>query len=542
MRNRSFHRPRRPLTLLRLGLFTLLALSAATMLRSAASAATGADPTAGAAASAVGAAPGDVPAFAGRVDLDTYRVGPGDEFAFRSSDLLDPKILRVGPTGEIILPDAGSIMVAGLTLREMEARAREILRPYIRGKGFVLTLARPRRFRAIVVGDVVRPGAVLVQAPVRASDAIEAAGGVGPGGARRGIALLRGTDSVWVDLIRFERTGDLDANPLVFETDVILVPPSVRHVEVMGAVAHPGQYDLAPGDRASTLLSVAGGLLARAARDRITLSRQSDPGHREEIPISAAAGAPGTDAQDPLLAGGDRLLVLERSHGEEGARVEVLGEVVLPGPYGIVDGVDRLGSVLARTGGFTEWADSNAIRIERNSDSAVRDSAFLRIAREQDALVPPGERDYVIARSRERAAFSLSADGWARSGRSRESWKEIPLLDGDRVIVPRPSLTVMVQGEVKAPGHVPFEPGKGVADYVNAAGGYTGRANRSRTRITLAATGRPVDAGDVREVQRGDIIWVPAREPRSPWGVLRDVLTTAAQAATIYLVVREATK
>ncbi len=524
-----------------MGLLALLAVSAPPFTRAAMSA-NGADPSAAAAANAP-VASGDVPAFAGRVDLDTYRVGPGDEFAFRSSDLLDPKILRVGPTGEIILPDAGSIAVAGLTLREMEARAREILRPFIRGKGFVLTLARPRRFRAVVVGDVVRPGAVLVQAPVRASDAIEAAGGVGPGGARRGIAILRGADSVWVDLVRFERTGDLDVNPLVFETDVILVPPSVRHVEIMGAVAHPGWYDLAPGDRASTLIAVAGGLLARAARDRITLSRQSDPRHREEFSVAAPpAGGSGSVTGDPALVGGDRLLVPERAHGEESARVEILGEVLLPGPYGIVDGVDRLGTLFARTGGFTEWADSNAIRIERSSDSAVRDSAFLRLAREQDALVPAAERDYVIARSRERAAFSLSADGWARSGHSWEAWKEIPLLDGDRIIVPRASRTVMVQGEVIAPGHVPFEPGKGVSDYVSAAGGYTGRANRGRTRITLATTGRPVDAGDIRELHGGDIIWVPAHEPRSPWGVFREVLTTAAQAATIYLVVRQATK
>ena len=43
----------------------------------------------------------------GRVDPDTYRVGPGDEFALRYSDLLDPKILRVAPSGELLLPDAG---------------------------------------------------------------------------------------------------------------------------------------------------------------------------------------------------------------------------------------------------------------------------------------------------------------------------------------------------------------------------------------------------------------------------------------------------
>lgn len=527
---------------LRLGLFALALSGAAptSILAAATMAAGDLGGSIPANASTVGSL--DVPAFAGRVDRDTYRVGPGDEFAFRSSDLLDPKILRVGPTGEIILPDAGSIAVAGLTLREMEARAREILRPFVRGKGFVLILHRPRRFRAVVVGDVNRPGAVLVQAPVRASDAIEAAGGVGAGGARRGIVVRRGADSLRVDLVRFERIGDLDANPLVFETDVIVVPPSSRRVEISGAVAHPGWYDLVPGDRASTLIVLAGGLLARAADDRIALSRETAPGHRDEIAVAAPGVGGGNDAGNPALEPGDRLFVPERVHWREGARATILGEVSLPGPYGIVDGVDRLGSLFTRAGGFTAWADSAAIRIERSSDAAVRDSAFLRLAREQDFLVTADERDYVVARTRERAAISLSAGGGERAGRTWEGWMEIPLLDGDRIVVPRRSFTVMVQGEVKAPGHVPFEPGRGVGDYVHAAGGYTGRASKGRVRVTLAATGRAVSAGDVRELRAGDIVWVPAREPRSAWGIAREVLMTATQAATIYLVARQATK
>jgi protein involved in polysaccharide export with SLBB domain len=103
-------------------------------------------------------------------------------------------------------------------------------------------------------------------------------------------------------------------------------------------------------------------------------------------------------------------------------------------------------------------------------------------------------------------------------------------------------LTVMVQGEVKIPGHVPYTPGRGVDDYVRSAGGYTARASKGRVRVTAAATGRPVGARDVRELQAGDVVWVPARDRQSFWGSVRDVLTTAAQAATIYLVVREATR
>lgn len=544
MRNRSFQSGFHRAFGRRMGHFALAAL-AALALAAPTGACRGATPTGAveAGSSAAGSPPFAVvetPAFAGRVDPDTYRVGPGDEFAFRSSDLLDPRILRVGPTGELLLPDAGSLAVAGLTLRDMEAMAREALRPYVRGKGFVLTLHRPRRFRAVVVGDVERPGAVLVQAPVRASDAIEAAGGIVGGGARRGIVLRRGADSLWVDLVRFERAGDLTANPLVFETDVLVVPRSNRRVEVAGAVAHQGWYDLAPGDRASTLLLVAGGLLERAAGDHLSLSRESVPGRRADLTIAPFTGA--GEAADPVLEPGDRILVPERAHWREGARVEIRGEVSLPGPYGIDDGVDRLGDLFERAGGFTEWADSNAIRIERRSDAAIRDSAFVRLAREHSELVTEGERGHLVALTRENAAVSVSALGWIKSGRSWKSWKEIPLLDQDRVVVPRRSLTVMVQGEVNVPGHVPFEPGRDPGDYVDAAGGYTGRANKGRVRVTLAATGRAVSAGDVDELRAGDAIWVPSREPRSFWGTARDVLTTAAQAATIYLVVREATK
>jgi protein involved in polysaccharide export with SLBB domain len=477
--------------------------------------------------------PGDVPAFAGRVDPETYRVGPGDEFAFRTSDLSEPRTLRVSPTGEILLPDAGPLAVAGLTLREVDERAREALRPYVRGKGFVLTLQRPRRFLAVVVGDVARPGPVLVQAPVRASDAIEAAGGVTWQGARRGIVIRRGADSLTADLVLFERTGDSAVNPLVFETDVIVVPTSSRRVEIVGAVAHPGTYDLAPGDRASTLVTVAGGLLARAATTAMTLSREKAAGGREEFAL------PG---DDPPLEPGDRILVPEIAHWREGARVVLSGEVALPGPYAIDDGVDRLGSVFQRAGGFTAWADSNAIRIERNIDAADRDTAFVRLAREQEGLIPASERDYVVALSRASSVLSVSALEWTKSGRSWESWRSIPLLDGDRVVVPRRALTVLVQGEVKAPGHVPFEEGRRLADYVEAAGGYTGRANKGRIRVTLAATGRSVTAGDVGALHAGDTVWVPSREPHSFWGIARDVLTTAAQVATIYLVVHQATK
>ena len=60
-----------------------------------------------------------------------------------------------------------------------------------------------------------------------------------------------------------------------------------------------------------------------------------------------------------------------------------------------------------------------------------------------------------------------------------------------------------------------------------------------------AAGGRVRQHRDVRDagaLESGDVIWVPYKAERSAWATFRDVLTTAAQVATVYLVVHQATK
>ena len=469
----------------------------------------------------------------GRVDPDTYRVGPGDEFALRYSDLLDPKILRVAPSGELLLPDAGPVAVAGLSLREAQARVRDILRPYVRGKGFVLALHRTRRFRVPVLGDVERPGVVTLQAPVRASEAIEAAGGVTSSGARRGIEVRRGMDTLRVDLVRYTRAGDIAVNPLVFETDVVYVPAAGRVVEIQGAVPHGGRVDFLEGDRLSTLVGLAGGLLPDASIDGASLVRFGSDGSRESVPVrlGAAVVAPG-GSDDLLLMEGDRLYVPARSHWREASYVNVEGEVARPGPYPIEDGVDRIRAVIERAGGYTGLADRMAVRVERTLEQEQPDSAFLRLAREKDQILTTSERSYVVMKTRERNALSAPVGALLEAGDKRG---DVSLRRGDRIVVPRLLTVVSVQGEVRAPGFVPYEKGKSYDDYVRAAGDYTSRAYKSRVRVTLASTGRQVGAGETREVLPGDIIWVPTKPERNTWGTVRDLFGVTAAATAIVL-------
>ncbi|MGE5175847.1 MAG: SLBB domain-containing protein [Hyphomicrobiales bacterium] len=498
------------------------------------------DAAAAAAAMAAGPQAEANPPIAGRVDPATYRVGPGDELALRYSELSDPQILRIGPTGDLPLPNVGPFPAAGLTLADLEQRVRERMKPYVRGSGLTLTLLRPRRFRLFVLGDVIRPGPVTVQAPVRASEAIAAAGGIDPGGAERGIEVRRGTDTLRVDLARATHSGSTSSDPLVFETDVLYVPRAGHRLGALGAVAYPGRYDFVPGDRLSDLVAAAGGLMPEATADDATIERFDDDGRSTRTPagLSAALAAPGSDA-DPLLREGDRLFVPSRGHWREGYTVSVEGEVARPGPYPIVPGQDRVLDALGRAGGLTAFADTEAVRVERVRAIAPPDTAFLRLARENDQLLGPSDRDYVVLRSKERKAVSADIGALLSHGDERGN---VLLADGDRIIVPRRFPFVSVQGEVKRPGYVPYVEGRTASEYVDEAGGYTSRANRGRVRVTLASTGRQVSVREASRLHAGDVVWIPSKEEKSLWDRLRDLLTTASQAATIYLVIHQATK
>jgi protein involved in polysaccharide export with SLBB domain len=486
------------------------------------------------------ASPDTNPPIEGRVDPTTYRIGPGDEFELRRSSARDPKILRVGPAGDLVLPEEGSIRVAGLTLAETEALLHHRMRRYVNRKGFALTFYRPRRFRMPVLGEVARPGAVTLQAPVHASEAIAAAGGIAVAGAQRGIQVRRGADTLLVDLVGAARGGNSVADPLVFESDILFVPARGRFIEVLGAVPHPGRYDFLAGDRLSGLVELAGGALPEAAPEHAQLTRFDARGLPEQmrVALGTALAAP-SGPEDRLLAEGDRLFIPSRAHWREAMMVEVAGEVVRPGPYPIAEGVDHVRDLLERAGGYTEFAERGAVRIERLFATARRDSLFLNLVRTGDPVVSVTDREIAFLATRERQA--VAADIGALLERGDESGNTL-LLNGDRIVVPRHRPIVSVQGEVRAPGYVVYTPGRKLWDYIGDAGGLTKRADRKHVRVSIATTGQQVSAAEAGELHPQDTIWVLAKRERTTSQRARFLFVAASQLAAVYLVVRQATK
>ena len=198
------------------------------------------------------------------VNSDEYQVGPGDRLAITvigaSPESLE---LTITPEATLVIPAVGVVDLRNLTLTEARSRLIDLLKEYYPNASPSVSLLEVRRFRITVVGAVENPGLITVTANTRASEAIQTAGLLPPAG-KRSIRLLRGNDTLRVDLVVFLNLGNLELNPYVIEGDVLQVPSIDQRwgfVQISGAVVAGGRFELAPGDRIEDLINLAYGLV-----------------------------------------------------------------------------------------------------------------------------------------------------------------------------------------------------------------------------------------------------------------------------------------
>ena len=511
---------------------------------------------------------GDEVLLAGAVDPTTYRVGPGDEFRLLVPGLFDAGTpLIVDAEGGIMLPgSSGRVVVGGLTLEQARNEVGNALARVVRKRDFALSLVRPRRFKVYVTGAVRDPGAQEASPATRVSEVIDRAGGILPEGSRRLIQIQRpGGETLTADLAAFSGLGTLAANPFLDGGDVIRVGYRGAEVGVFGGVAVPGIYELAAGETVRSLVALGGGLVPGAQPGRARLSHL-EAGQRQEEPLDLTALAagigsePGNTILDRPLSASDVLVIPLDQEQTRIHHVLVEGEVMFPGRYPIRSGVDTAAEVLAQAGGFTTEANVAAARISRARAAAelevenpaataqepaspempaTSDAGRLGEAEAEESASPPLRFGDLPRATRELELASRSQAG----DEVRASWTSVPLADsvrlrdGDRLYVPKLEGRVRVDGRVRAPGLVPFEPGRELDEYVQLAGGFDKKADKRR--VYLQRAGRPgfEAASGAGPIQDGDAIWVPESEPRGVLGSAREFVIFLAQVATIAIVV-----
>jgi protein involved in polysaccharide export with SLBB domain len=401
----------------------------------------------------------------GPVDPD-YRLGPGDQLVVvLTGDVELAYTLDVNREGVIAIPDVGQVVVAGLTLRELEDRLYERLgRVYSgvgRGSGastqFSLSLGKLRSNQVFLIGEVQRPGAYQVSSVATVFDALYQGRGPSASGSFRRIEVRRGGQAIrTIDIYEYLLRGSSRDDIRLEQGDVIFIPLVGTQVGIRGAVRRQALFELKPGEGMRDLLGFAGGLQAQASVARIQIDRVLPPGQRrpgmDRVLVDVDVSALLSGRISPPLQDNDLISVFSIA-AERRNRLMVTGVVRRPGLYEWSAGT-TLWSVIDRAEGLPENAYTARAHIYRfNAEDGTR-----RLIR-----------------------TSLYADAGGRR-------QDVALEDRDSVVIyDRAALgnpaSVNIAGLVKAPGQYTLAEGMTIRDLVLAAGGFARGADETSAEL-----------------------------------------------------------
>lgn len=214
-----------------------------------------------------------------------YRLGPQDSlriFVWGNPDL-SPVSTQVTPNGvastpagrtidekgNLFFPLVGVMHVSGMTVSEFRQELTSKLSKYIKNPQIDVDVAGFRSQKVFISGEVKTPGVIpITDQPMRITDAIGLAGGITGEADLYNLVLTRGSVSTKVDLDRIYYSGDVSANIVLKNGDVLGIPDrQSRKVFVLGEVGNSvgtnqsRSYVMRRGKMSLTeILSDAGGL------------------------------------------------------------------------------------------------------------------------------------------------------------------------------------------------------------------------------------------------------------------------------------------
>ncbi|MBN2357157.1 SLBB domain-containing protein, partial [candidate division KSB1 bacterium] len=347
-----------------------------------------------------------------------------------------------------------------------------------------------------------------------------------------------------VDLRKYQLTGDLSCNPFLLDGDVIFVPTEeeeVGRVAISGALKSPDEFEFVPGDCIQDMIAMAHGFATDADSNAIELVRfkeNSSQTTRMNLSLDASNMSTRQATLEFPLQPDDRLYVRRLFKFHIDSNIEVVGEVLYPGEYDIVEGMTFLTDIIERAGGFTANASLKNAHVIRQRQEDVDDPEYERLKKMNISDMTEDEREYFKVKSRE--LVGGMGINFIALFEKNDTSQDVLLRDRDLVYIPAQEKTVKLTGQVVYPGLYSYRPGMTLNYYLKEAGGYNWNARKSKVRIIKANTGEWVKPNGDTIVEVGDTIFVPEKPERDWWATTREIITAFAQLATVYIVVERA--
>jgi protein involved in polysaccharide export with SLBB domain len=333
-------------------------------------------------------------------------------------------------------------------------------------------------------------------------------------------------------------------------------------VSVGGQVKAAGEYPLEPGMRISDLLRAGGRLADAAYAPKAELTRYLNDGQQrssELLEIDLAGVLRGDAAADITLQAFDALVIKELPEWSKQEYVILRGEVRFPGRYPIRRG-ETLRSVVERAGGLSALAfPRGAIFTRKELREREAEQLAKLTERLQSDLAALSIQAGQVKEGQSAAQGAMAAQGLLGQLQSTKavgrliinvdrliagrigSRDDIILRDGDELVMPKIRQEVTVLGEVQNGTSLLYRSGLSRDDYIDLSGGYSVRADKSRTYVVradgsvVARGGNWFARGNGLNVEPGDTIVVPIDTERLPPLPLWQAVTTIVYNAAVAL-------
>ena len=501
------------------------------------------------------------------VNPDEYIVGPGDQLhvnIISSNETFDHS-LTISPTGQLLIPSVGMIDCDKLKLSELITEIKRQIKSWNTSVKINVELETIRQFRLLVIGQFSNAGYFIVTPMTRVSDlfnqieseynqkvketvklnkesSFSETFGMRSRIAvddfynrklgleeeidndisklsRRNIHIIRGQDTLEVDLEKFKVTGKSDYNPYVQQEDVISIPYKTQFFTVHGGVQKPGEYEFKSGDRIKDAVTIAGGYHPDAIIDSISLLRT------DLANVTQSRYLTNQELEDIFIELEDHIMVPLSYNKDPHNIVKIIGEINYPGTYPIDIGKTTINDIIHSAGGFLSSADSSKIYINNSEIVKIPDRELERILLKDEINRSIEEKAYVKARIRtEKGALETSLNTIKD--------KNHLVTNKDVIYIQRYFPYIEVIGAVELPGRYPYSSNFSAKDYIKLAGGITKNAGRKRF-VIKSTTGQRLRMNSKQELQYGDIVFIPEKLDYNEWYAAKELVSALYQSGLL---------
>ncbi|WP_411971172.1 polysaccharide biosynthesis/export family protein [Halomonas kalidii] len=442
-----------------------------------------------------------------------YRVKPGDQVTLRAWGAVEiDRVLTVDAQGNIFIPSIGPLEVQGQNSEQLDSSVRQAIQSVYPDNVEVYTnLQGVQPVGVFVTGYVENPGRYAGTPSDSLLYFLDQAGGIDNElGSFRNIRVIRDDQVVArVDLYDFLLDGEI-ARPQLRDGDTIVVEERGPSIAVVGDVQREYRYELV-GER------LTGAEVANLARLKAGVSHVLVRGSRDDGPFARYFPLNAFNGQ--TVRSGDEV-TFSADQRDETIVVRLEGSHYGPSRYALPRDA-RLSELLDAIAVPEDMTASYSVSLRRDSVAEQqRQSLEDSLRRLETTYLGAPTRTDEEARTRVQEA-KLIQDFVARAREVEPSGRlvvargdrisDIRLQDGDVITIPEISDSILVSGEIVVPQAAVYNPGMSVRDYIEAAGGFTQRADDDHI-LVARQNGAVVNARNI-SLRPGDEILVMPKVP-----------------------------